>query len=307
MQKLLKIVFIILMTVCLSMLTACSFLNNKSNQPKKDDICIGESKVYEEISITINSVTIKETTPYAIKVDFTLLNKKTEAYFECDQTNFELKIDDKKYSPKNYLATKLLPQESTSCSLVFENLPKTPKEDNIHFIADWGWLSFESLFLLKDRNQNDVFIIDNTITDKELKYIGETVSNAAGVEFTVTRVNNQNEYWIGTSQHYTTNNNFIIVYITVVNNSDKIFTPDIKDVWLIKDTAKISQQKSVDRMGNGYSDGKNQSPTTSRDYIMIFETGLRSTEFDFKLVISNGALIHTDTVSIMLTKRPVSN
>ena len=131
--------------------------------------------------------------------------------------------------------------------------------------------------------------------------LGETVAFTNGVQFTVTEANFATEIK-GTYTTYRADdgNKYLLLKITVVNNSKETFKSDGKYIWLNYNGARIAQIKLVSTWSYGYDDIM-QSPTTSVTYNSFFQVGNQIELSDLALIISNGRSLFEERLTIMLT------
>ena len=130
--------------------------------------------------------------------------------------------------------------------------------------------------------------------------LGETVAFTNGVQFTVTEAKFATEIK-GTYTTYRADdgNKYLLLKITVTNNSKETFKSDGKDIWLDYNGARIAQIKLVSTWSYGYDDIM-QSPTTSVTYNSFFQVGNQIALEDIDLIITDGKTLGGQALTIHL-------
>ena len=134
-------------------------------------------------------------------------------------------------------------------------------------------------------------------TDKTV-YIGETVKNKSGIEFTVVSVENTQKVGYST----TTENNFIIVTIRISNTSTESFSQNPNNCTLIKDNITYEHNIYTYLLDDGMSVMTEINPGITKTMSILFETPTKSTEENYSIVLSG--YWGTNSVTILLKERP---
>ena len=129
--------------------------------------------------------------------------------------------------------------------------------------------------------------------------INEVVSNKDGVEFCVTNVENVKSIDDGYSE-MTTDNNFIVVTIKIVNNSNEPYNVNAGRFILICDGAEYEYEAdAVLKVDNAmWMDEIN--PGITKEYKVVYETPTTSVESEYKLKIKPVGFSEKDSVYITL-------
>ena len=133
---------------------------------------------------------------------------------------------------------------------------------------------------------------DNTV------YIGETITNKKGIEFTVVSVENTQRVGYST----TTENNFIIVTVRISNTGTESFSQNPNNCTLIKDNIKFEHNIYTYLLDDGMSALTEINPGITKTMSILFETPTKSTEEDYSIVLSG--YWGTNSVTILLKERP---
>lgn len=147
-------------------------------------------------------------------------------------------------------------------------------------------------FLDSDNNANS--------NSNKTVYIGETVKNKKGVEFTVVSV--QNTQKIGYSG--TTENNFIVVTVRISNNGSETWEQNPINCKLIKDGASYDYSTKTYLLDNNMSSMTEINPGITKTMSIAFETPTKSTEESYSIKLSGYSLWTDDSVTILLKERP---
>lgn len=140
-----------------------------------------------------------------------------------------------------------------------------------------------------------------TNNDK-VAYLGESVAFSNGVEFSVTRHIYKSEIQVGYT-NYVTDDIFLCIEIKVKNDSEKRYSGNSTDIWLLYGNTKITQVDIVKRWSNGFY-SISQSPTTTKTYLACFELSADIPLSDLALVIDrNNSFTNSEQVKILLKSR----
>lgn len=134
-------------------------------------------------------------------------------------------------------------------------------------------------------------------------HLGETVAFENGVEFAVVNRKFATEQKIGyTTYKAPEGNKYVFVLLKVANNSKSVYSAEGTDIWLDCDGARILQQTLVKKFSDGFNEVA-QSPTTTVEYIAVFQVGEQVEFSDLALVIDNGSWLDNEQVKIWLTEK----
>lgn len=159
-------------------------------------------------------------------------------------------------------------------------------------------LSACSLFDFSEETEND----NNAFSPAEDKnvYIGETVVNSKDIAFKVVRV--QNAKSIGGMA--ATQNNYIIVTLSISNRSSKTWEQNPNNCTLIKGDATYQYNSNTFLLGDGMSGFDEINPGITKTMSIAFETPTKSTEEEYSIKLSGYSWLVNDSVTIVLKERP---
>lgn len=131
--------------------------------------------------------------------------------------------------------------------------------------------------------------------------INEFVADRDGVEFCVTKVENQKSIGSGYSE-VTTENNFVVVTITIRNNGTEPY--DVNSGRFVLMNGEIEYQDDLEALyafdNAMFMDTIN--PGLSKEYTIVYETPMETQDGDFRLKIKYITFLESECVYISLVE-----
>lgn len=140
---------------------------------------------------------------------------------------------------------------------------------------------------------------DDATPPTEEVTIGDSVSNKAGIVFKVERASDSTIAGEGYLTE-TTDMNFVIVSITITNNSNKEYNANPNNFHLKKGSNEYSHHSATYYYDNGMDAFDGINPGITKTLTIVFETPTRSTDEEYSLVCEGDSWFATDDVTIIL-------
>ena len=129
--------------------------------------------------------------------------------------------------------------------------------------------------------------------------IGDIASNNKGVDFCVTKVENLKSVGSGIAK-VTTDNNFIIVTVKIVNNSSEPYDVNTLNFSLVEGDKEYEHTNDVILSYDNAMFIDTINPSLSKEYRIVYETPTTTEEGGYKLKIVNNAFVEKHYVYITL-------
>ena len=130
-------------------------------------------------------------------------------------------------------------------------------------------------------------------------YIGETVKNSNGINFTVVSVENTQD--IGYNER--TENNYMIITIRISNNGSETWKQNPNNCILIKNGTTFEYNSNTYLLENGMSSFDEINPGITKTLRILFETPTKSTEEEYSVKLKGYSMFKDDSVTILLKNR----
>ena len=139
---------------------------------------------------------------------------------------------------------------------------------------------------------------DNT-SSSDKAMIGDVVSDKDGVEFCITNVTNQKSVGEGYFEEKT-DNNFIVVTITINNGSNEPYDVNSLRFLLVCDGAEYEYASDTLFAFDNFLSSDTVNPHLSKEYTIVFETPTTTMEDEYVMKIKPNAFVDRDCVYIVL-------
>ena len=140
---------------------------------------------------------------------------------------------------------------------------------------------------------------DDATPPTEEVTIGDSVSNKAGIVF---KVESASDSTIAGDGYFTktTDMNFVIVSITITNNSNKEYNANPNNFHLKKGSNEYSHHSATYYYDNGMDAFDGINPGITKTLTIVFETPTRSADEEYSLVCEGDSWFATDDITIIL-------